>query len=137
MKKATTQQFRMIWLLSHQRGVAELALRKWIEAVSGQTSLRRLTTSQASQLIEGLQDTSKDVTAFCASLAERTDRMTAAQQQLIGQLAGTLGWSTHQVRGLAQHMYGRSPGESLTRFQASGLIEALKAMKRRARRECA
>jgi Bacteriophage Mu, GemA protein len=130
--KATTRQMRMIWALSHQRGMTEAALRKWIEAVSGQTSLRRLTTGQASQLIEGLQDKSKDVTVFCASLAERADRMTAAQQQLIEQLAGALGWSARQVTGLTQHMYGRSPRESLTRSQASGLIEALKAMGRRA-----
>jgi hypothetical protein len=132
MKKATTRQMRMVWALSHQRGVTEAALRKWIEAVSGQTSLRRLTAGQASQLIEGLQDKSKDVTVFGASLAERADRVTAAQLQIITRLAGELGWSARQVTGLARHMYRLSPGESLTRFQASGLIEALKAMERRA-----
>ncbi len=122
----------MIWALSHQRGLAEAALRQWIEAVSGQTSLRRLTAGQASQLIEGLQGRTKDATAFRASVAERAGRMTVAQQRFIEQLAGEMGWSVRQVMGLAQHMYGRSPGESLTRFQASGLIEALKAMGRRA-----
>jgi len=133
--KATTRQMRqhikMIWALSHERGLTAAALREWIEAVSGQTSLRSLTSGQASQLIEGLQDTSKDVSAFRSNVAKRADRMTVAQQWLIKLLAGELGWSAHQVRGLVQHMYGRSPGETLTRFQASGLIEALKAMGRR------
>lgn len=133
--KATTRQTRkqikMIWALSHQRGLTAAALREWIEAVSGQTSLRRLTSGQASQLIVGLQDRSKDVGAFRSNLATRVNHMTVAQQWLIKLLAGELGLSAHQVTGLVQHMYGRSQNESLTRVQASGVIEALKAMKRR------
>lgn len=120
----------MIWALSHQRGLTATALRKWIEAVSGQTSLRRLTPGQASQLIEGLQDTSKDVGVFRSNLAKRANRMTVAQQWLIKLLAGELGWSARQVGVLVQYMYGR-PGKALTRVQASGVIEALKAIERR------
>jgi len=128
---ASVRQIRMIWALGHQRGVTEAALREWVEAVSGQTSLRRLTAGEASRLIEGLREGMSDAATFRASLIERGNRMTAAQQRLIERLAGELGWSVRQVTGLARHLYGRSRGESLTRFQASGLIEALKAMGQR------
>jgi hypothetical protein len=124
------QHIKLIWALSHQRGLTAAALREWIEAVSGQTSLRRLTFRQALRLIDGLQDTSKDAGAFRSNLAARAGHMTVAQQWLITLLAGELGWRAHQVGGLVQHLYGRSPVESLTRVQASGLIEALKAMGR-------
>jgi len=129
--KATTRQLRMIWALSHQRGLNETALREWIEAAGGHTSLRRLTVGQASQVIEGLQGGVRDADAFRARLAERGDRMTAAQAQLIDRLARSLGWESRRMAGLARHMYGQSPRASLTRRQASGLIEALKAMARR------
>jgi AraC-like DNA-binding protein len=129
--RQTRQQIKMIWALSHQRGLTAAALREWIEAVNGQTSLRRLTSGQASQLIDGLLDRSKDVGAFRSNLATRINHMTVAQQWLIKLLAGELGLSAPQVTGLVQHMYGRSPSESLTRVQASGVIEALKAMRRR------
>jgi AraC-like DNA-binding protein len=129
--RQTRQQIKMIWALSHQRGLTAAALREWIEAVSGQASLRGLTSGQASQLIDGLLDQSKDVDAFRSNLARRVNHMTVAQQWLIKLLAGELGLSAHQVTGLVQHMYGRSPSEPLTRVQASGVIEALKAIRRR------
>jgi len=111
--------------------MTEAALREWVEAVSGQAALRRMTSGQASELIEGLQGGLSDAGAFRASLVDHADRMTGAQQRLIDRLAGGLGWSVRQVTGLARHMYGRWPSESLTRLQASGLIEALKAIARR------
>jgi len=129
--RQTRKQIKMIWALSHQRGLTAVALREWIVAVSGQPSLRRLTSGQASQLIDGLLDRSKEVGAFRSNLARRVNHMTVAQQWLIKLLAGELGLSAHQMTGLVQHMYGRSPSESLTRAQASGVIEALKAMRRR------
>jgi len=129
--KATTRQIRMIWALSRQRGINEAALREWVEAASGQASLRRLTAGQASHVIEGLQSGAGDANAFRAQLAELEDRMTAAQARLIDRLARSLGWESRRMAGLARHMYGQAPRESLTRHQASGLIEALKAMSRR------
>ncbi|HXZ24621.1 MAG TPA: phage protein GemA/Gp16 family protein, partial [Nitrospiria bacterium] len=101
------------------------------EAVSGQTSLRRLTRGQASRLIEGLQGTVPDAESFRAGLVNREGRLSAAQQRLIDRLAGELGWRARQVTGLARRMYGRVASKSLTRSQASGLIEALKAMEQR------
>jgi len=128
---ASGRQIQMIWALSHRRGMAEPALREWVEAVSGQTSLRRLTRGQASRLIEGLQGTVPDAASFRAGLVNREGRVSAAQQRLIDRLAGELGWGARQVTGLARRMYGRVPSESLTQSQASGLIEALKAMEQR------
>ncbi|HTP42498.1 MAG TPA: phage protein GemA/Gp16 family protein [Nitrospiria bacterium] len=128
---ASGRQIRIIWALSHRRGMAEPALREWVEAVSGQVSLRRLTRGQASRLIEGLQGTVPDAESFRAGLVIREDCLSAAQQRLIDRLAGELGWRTRQVMGLARRMYGRVASKSLTRSQASGLIEALKAMEQR------
>jgi len=128
---ASARQLRMIWALSHRRGFDESALREWIRVASGQSSFRHLTAGQASQIIDGLQSGVKDADAFRAQLAERSDRMTVAQARLIDQLAGSLGWESRRMAGLVRHMYGRSPRESLTRRQASGLIEALKAMAQR------
>jgi hypothetical protein len=128
---APARQIRMIWALSHQRGMAGPALRDWVETVKGQPSLRRLTRRRASRLIEGLQGTVPNAASFSADLIIRGNRMTAAQGRLVDRLAGELEWRARQVTGLARHLYGLVPGESLTHSQASGLIEALKAMERR------
>lgn len=130
---ATVRQLRMIWALSHQRGFDEPTLRQWITAASGQPSLRRLTVGEASQLIDGLQHPAWDLEAFQSLLTQRADRMTAVQERFIARLAAVIGWSEPQVTGLARRMYHRSRRESLTRAQASGLIEALKAIHRRPR----
>ena len=61
-------------------------------------------------------------------IAERRDRISSGQTWKLNQLATELGWSERQVVGLAQRMYGRVRRESLTRRQAAGLIEALKAV---------
>ena len=49
--QTTTRQLRMIWALSHRRGLNEAALRTWVEAMCGQPSLRRMTVGEAARLI--------------------------------------------------------------------------------------
>jgi hypothetical protein len=119
-------------MYSHRRAMDEAALRVWIRAVSGQSSLRRLTVVEASRLIDALRDASSTVDTFIRQTAQRRPAMiSAGQQWIIDRLTADLGWNPHQVMGLAHRMYGRIHRESLTQEQASGLIEALKAIRDR------
>ncbi len=127
----TSRQLRMIWGLCHQRGFDESTLRAWVSAVSGQSSLRALSVGEASRLIEGLGDRTVELATFRDRMTQRTDRISPGQEGTIAHLALGLGWNERQLMGLARRMYRRTRRDALTRIEASGLIEALKAIGRR------
>lgn len=127
----TSRQLRMIWSLCHQRGFDESTLRAWVSAVSGQPSLRALSVSEASRLIEGLRDRTVELESFRDRVAQRADRISPGQEGTIAHLAHELGWNERQLMGLARRMYRRTRRDALTQREASGLIEALKAIGRR------
>jgi hypothetical protein len=129
--RITKPQLRTIWMLSHRRNMNESMLRRWVTAVSGQTSLRRLTVAEAAQLIDVLWNPLATMEVLGREAAQHHDLVSHSQQWMINRLAAKLGWNRHQVMGLAQRMYGRLRRESLNQEEASGLIEALKAIRDR------
>jgi hypothetical protein len=66
-----------------------------------------------------------------APVPQRPGAATRAQQALLARLAAVLEWPPERLPALARRMYGAGALRELTVKQASGLIEALKAMAKR------
>jgi|GEM_PF-1843179 len=122
----STRQLRAIWALARCAHLNEGELHAKVSALSGKGSIRALTRRQAGRIIERLQ---REVGS--ASTAERRGETTRFQVSLIEILGKAMGWETDRVLGLAHKMYGVDRLEGLTVIQASGLIEALKAIRGR------
>lgn len=119
-KMISPGQLKMIWGLTRQMGMEEDLLRERARLVSGQESLKKLTASQAAQLIDGLQG--KPQPAAC--------RASKGQTQTILALASRLGWAEdpNRLRGWILSRYGVERLEWLNSDQAILCIEALKGM---------
>jgi hypothetical protein len=102
-------------------------MRGWVCARTGKQSIRALTKGEASRLIGELHVVGA---GQINRLSE--DRMTVAQAQWIGVLGEMIGWEERQLSGLAERMYHGKGTRALSRREASGLIEALKAIEKRA-----
>lgn len=65
----------------------------------------------------------------------KREKITPSQQALIHDLRRQLAWSEPQLAGLIKRMYHTGWTGRLTRHQASGMIEALKAILHRKEQE--
>lgn len=114
MERITKKQLRAIWALAHRTGLNEEDLHVRTKLFFGKNSIRSLTKQEASRVIEYLL---------------HKGETTRAQITLIKILTAQMGWSRQHLNGLAQKMYGKRELGDLNVRQASGLIEALKAIK--------
>ncbi|MEW6681337.1 MAG: phage protein GemA/Gp16 family protein [Nitrospirota bacterium] len=129
MTGISPRQLKAIWALSHRVGLDEGALHVLVASRTGRASLRELRRSEAAMVIDELLAKVSGRT----SAPRKPGAMTKAQQALLARLAAELDWPPERLPALARRMYGASAIRELTVKQASGLIEALKAMlKRRA-----
>jgi hypothetical protein len=124
MSGITSRQLKALWALSHRAGLDDRELHELVAARTGHASVRELLQSEAGALIEELaaKVEGKPVAA------PRPGAATRAQQAMLDRLAGEMGWSLARLPALARRMYGAQTIRDLTVKQASGLIEALKAM---------
>ncbi len=127
--KITPKQIKALWAKASQAHLSETVLRGWVCARTGKRSIRSLTKEEAFRLIGELLDVE-------VGLIDRfsADRMTAAQARWIGILRGMIGWDERRLFGLAGKMYHVKKMRNLSRGEASGLIEALKAIGKRTRK---
>ena len=125
----TKKQMRALWASAHRAGLTEEELRALTASLWGRRSIRDLTVVEASRLIEKLQDTgNRDAIPF-----QTSGRLTLAQARWIDALGKKIGWDPPHVLGLAKRMYSVERMDDLTRKEASGVIEALKALWNRSR----
>jgi hypothetical protein len=125
------KQIKAIWALAHREGLEEEELRKLVESFTGKKSIRSLSQQEAGEIIEDLL--LKGVKAGWAfqRAMDKEKRGTRAQIAFIGGLSRQIGWDQSQALGLARRMYGVQELTNLKVNEASGLIEALKAIRRR------
>lgn len=102
-----------------------------VESLSGKKSIRFLNRQEARQVIEDLLLKVEGGNLRSLEAAGQRGTMTRAQMALMGRLSQQIGWNLWQISRLAQRMYGVGNFEDLRVRQASGMIEALKAIKRR------
>ncbi len=127
-KGITKQQIRMIWVLCHRLGLDEQPLHGLAQAVTGVSSIRQLSRPQAARLIEMLL---KKAGFKTQDFPRRPGLNTPHQLAYIQGLATQLGWQEEHTLSLAKRMYHVRRLRGLGVRQASGLIEALKAIRQR------
>ncbi|HET6370186.1 MAG TPA: phage protein GemA/Gp16 family protein [Nitrospiria bacterium] len=140
MDRITNRQLRAVWAIAHRAGLNEREVHAEVESLSGKSSIRLLTRREAAAVIDrllGLKNQGSGVRGqgparepqYLKTISK--ERLSAAQLFFIEALGEQAGWETRRVLGLARRMYGVDGLQSLDRRQASGLIEALKTIKRR------
>jgi Bacteriophage Mu, GemA protein len=122
------QQIRAIWALCHRLGLDEQSLHGLAQAITGVSSIRQLSSSQATRLIDLLLAKTGFKTR---DFPRRPGFNTPHQLAYIQGLAAQLGWDEPHTLGLARRMYHVRRLRDLGIRQASGLIEALKAIQER------
>jgi hypothetical protein len=125
------RQLKAIWALAHRAGFTEEDLHSLVESFSGKKSIRSLNRQEARQVIEDLlfKVEGSDLPSLEATGEE--GKITRAQMILMEGLSRPMGWDLQRLLRLARKMYGAGNLVDLKVRQASGLIEALKAIKRR------
>lgn len=127
IRKITPRQIRALWGYAGRLMIPEGDLREWVFRRTGKSSLRALTRPQASRLIEEIAQKWKARGPLCAPHRP----MTSGQSRILRALEGDLGWDDRRLLGLAKKMYRIEQLQDLQPKEAVGLIEALKAIRRR------
>ena len=102
-----------------------------VESSTGKKSIRSLSKQEAREIIEDLLLKGGGADLISQEAIGEKGRGTRAQMVFIGALSRHMGWDQRRLQRLAQRMYGVRQLADLRVRQASGLIEALKAMKMR------
>lgn len=132
---------RMLWGLakSPELQLSDEDLYALVSRETGKESLRKLSQSELGAMVRILQNMKDGVRR--QNGGKRTDEggvpETAAQRRKIYTLCAELGWNRDErrVNGMAKRMFGVERLEWLTPAQCAALIEALKSMAARQRRE--
>jgi hypothetical protein len=127
----TKRQIWAIWALAHRAGLKEEDLRSLIDGTWSKRSLRSLTRQEAGRMIEHLLTTNGTVEVIPTQGAEIRGSPSMAQMAFMEKLIRELEWDRLRLYRLARRMYGVRHLEDLNSRKASGLIEALKAIRKR------
>jgi hypothetical protein len=125
------RQLKAIWALAHRAGFTEEDLHSLVESFSGKKSIRSLNRQEARQVIEDLLFKAEGSDLPSLEATGEEGKITRAQMILMEGLSRQMGWDLQRLLRLARKMYGAGNLVDLKVRQASGLIEALKAIKRR------
>lgn len=125
--KISARQIRALWGYASRLMISEEDLREWVFRRTGTRSLRALTRLQASRLIEEIAQKWKTRALHSAS----HHSMTSGQARTLTGLEQDIGWNDRRLLGLARKMYRVEQLQALQPKEAAGLIEALKAIRRR------
>lgn len=141
MEAITKRQIKAIWALAHHGGLNAEDLHRQIESSVGKRSLRQLSREEAARVIQGLLpklddrdwmlDDSEGNLSSTSISHPVSNPYTSAQMAFMGRLIWEMGWDQKRLLRLAYRMYGVRRLADLTVRQASGLIEALKAIGKR------
>jgi hypothetical protein len=127
----STRQLKAIWALARRAGFEKEDLYALVESLSGKKTIRSLNRQEARRVIEDLLLKAEGGDLRSLEAAGQGGTMTQAQMVLLGVLSRQTGWNSWRLLRLAQRMYGVRNLVDLKVRQASGLIEALKAIRRR------
>jgi len=123
--RITPAQTKKLWAAARQAGLDRDEVYDLVEAESGGRSVSALTLDQAARVIDRVTGHRP-----AEDQAKRRGRATPAQVRLIKHLAVTeLGWDDpKRLAGFLERMARTRYVNDLTAYQASTIIEALKAM---------
>jgi hypothetical protein len=127
----SSKQLRVIWALASRLGFSAIELHMRVESMTGKKSIRMLGREEAQKVIGDLILMAGETPLPMKEEAEERFGGTDAQIAFINGLTQQLGWNFKQLEGLAKKMFGIGRLRDLTVRQASGLIEALKAISKR------
>ncbi len=126
MATMTLKQLRALWGLAARSNITADDLRRWSFQRTGKNSLRALTRPEASRLIGEMVQKWEETTP-----PRPRNRMTPGQGRILTVLEKEIGWNDRRLLALAKKMYHVQRIQGLQLQEASGLIEALKAIRRR------
>jgi hypothetical protein len=129
--QVSMRQLKAVWALAHRAGFEKEDLYALVESLSGKKSIRFLNRQEARRVIEDLLLKAEGGEFQSVEAAGQKGTVTRAQMALIGILGRQIGWNLRQLSRLTRRMYGVGNLVDLKVRQASGLIEALKAIRRR------
>lgn len=127
----TVAQIKAIWALAHRAGMDAAILHGWVRSQWRKNSIRALTNREARQVIRNL------MLKMAGGVEDRRQEQpgpgmgTEPQLAMILSLGQQIHWGRDHVLHLAGRMYGVKKLTDLTVAEASGLIEALKAIRTR------
>ena len=125
------KEIRAIWGIAGRLGINATELHQRVENLTGKKSIRLLTRDEAQIIIHALLTSAASIPTPVAGISESDIGGTDAQKAFIAGLGCRLGWDLNQIESLAKKMYGIRRLKEITNRQASGLIEALKAIRSR------
>ena len=131
MNRITKQQLKAIWAIAHQLGFDEKELHACVEVLTGRRSIRHLTRSQAARVIDRLLQRGGVGNRIPSAGPGLKETATKAQWSMIDRLLQQAGWDSSRLLRLARRMYGIRTLDELGIREASGLIEAFKAIEKR------
>jgi hypothetical protein len=129
--RVSIRQLKAIWSLARRAGIDGEELHLLTHYISRKDSIRCLNKEEANRIIEELILKGEGRMMVSQDATFEKGGCTKAQLVYIGDLSRQMGWTDRSLLGFAQKMYGVQDLADLRRKQASGLIEALKAMKLR------
>lgn len=127
----SSKQLRAIWGLASRLGITSTELHMRVESIAGKKSIQLLSSEEAQKIIGDLLSRADPYPLGMKEEAEERVGVTTAQTAFIIDLTRQIGWKLNRVEGLAKKMFGIPQISDLTVRQASGLIEALKAIRNR------
>jgi hypothetical protein len=131
VKEIGKNQLKAIWAQSHRMGLNGESLHEFVENQTRKKSLRTLTHTEAQQILLQLQQKKSGKIQTGEEGSERGNHISFSQIDFIHGLAKEMDWNRFRTQRLTQRMYGLRKLERMNKKQASGLIEALKAIKKR------
>lgn len=114
----TEKQRKLLFVLAKQRGMDNELLHSYVETQTGKQSITEVTTQEAKTLIDGLQEKKQTVKGY----------ITEKQLKYIKGLCQCLSWEEKALRQFIEKQYGISNVNWLTSKQAAKLIEGLKSI---------
>lgn len=129
-KMITPDQIRMIYGIGNRNDLDNDMIHHIAQVLFGKCSLKELTCYQASQMIDCLRRRTGE------AMEPIPDRASEGQRKYILSLAGKLGMTEpKRLRAFLRARFGVDDVAFLTDRNASGVIEGLKAMVRRAEKK--
>ncbi len=114
----TEKQRKLLFVLAKQRGMDNELLHSYVETQTGKQSITEVTTQEAKTLIDGLQEKKQTVKGY----------ITEKQLKYVKGLCQCLSWEEKALRQFIEKQYGISNVNWLTSKQAAKLIEGLKSI---------
>ena len=114
----TEKQRKLLFVLAKQRGMDNELLHSYVETQTGKQSITEVTTQEAKVLIDGLQEKKQTAKGY----------ITEKQLKYVKGLCQCLSWEEKALRQFIEKQYGISNVNWLTSKQAAKLIEGLKSI---------